>query len=267
MKTKKVLFLVFASILGCGAAMPIAAQSAPGFPKDQAGLTAYAKLDEVSQTEFDNARNNLFDYVEAATSTYMIGVKSYFINDKTNDDGYNKIKVHIYLGADGWLAVYLLKGESLGKIVNWSAGSLLTDTLLKTSLDEARLKIGVVAVEPPHYYDFSRIQASKMALINDTIGAAEAGYGDEFSVLIPGKLEQASYSLASFGCVPASWYKLMSLYLNGSYAAGEYDRDLLWGDFNLANFKTGESNAIWLEMKYGSSCGAGATTVLLYDPY
>ncbi|MFZ3074214.1 MAG: hypothetical protein WA093_03755, partial [Minisyncoccales bacterium] len=58
-----------AFVFGILAAMPSvssAQSAATTFPVDQAGIAAYVKLGQLSLDNFENAKNNLFDYVENA---------------------------------------------------------------------------------------------------------------------------------------------------------------------------------------------------------
>lgn len=264
MKTK--IFLAIAAVLVFWPKLPAEAQVAPGFLQDQAGLAAYAKLNPLAKANFDNARNNLFEFAEFATSTYMIGVKTYFINDEINSDGYNKVQVHFYLGADGWLAVYLLKNESLGKIINWRNSAGVGDNLLKIAFDEAIQKTGAIAAGPMQYYDFSRPQASKMALAGDIINKTDVENSDELSILVPGTLSQASYSVIAFNCNRASWYTTMWLYLNNEKVAGRDYVNFLWGDYDLTKFKAGQPNIIRTVRNGGWDCKTGGASIVLYNP-
>lgn len=197
----------------------------------------------------------------------MIGSNHYAINDSPYSAGGDKISVKIYLGVDSWLAAYLLKDESLGKIINWKTGATIADNILKVAIEDVMQKITHTGAGTIKYYDFANLQASKMTFIIENIGIDDEGYTDEFSVLIPGDLKRASYSLLSSGCNMASHYSLMTLYLDGSYVAGQPSTVFLWGDYDLTKFIVGGGNKILTyRLNYGQ-CKTDSATVLVYNPY
>ncbi len=269
MKTEKNVFVRLLTAV-CVSAFLGGAFTAPAqaaFPQDQAGIAAYVKLEGVNLESFENAKKNLFELPESVGGTFMIGSNHYAINDSPYSAGGDKISVKIYLGVDGWLAAYLLKDESLGKIINWKTGATIADNILKVAVEDAMQKITHTGAGTIKYYDFANPQASKMTIIVENIGVDDEGYTDEFSVLIPGDLKRASYSLLSSGCNIASHYSLMILYLNGSYVAGQPSAAFLWGDYDLTKFIVGGGNKILTSRMYGSQCKTDSATVLVYNPY
>jgi hypothetical protein len=269
-KIKMVLAGAVLAVLAFGQRSIASAQTATGFPKNEAGLTAYTKLKSISQANFDAARQ--FFESASATSTYIVGVKSYPADERICSNGCNSVNIHFYLGADGWLAAYLLNNETPGQIVNWRTGAGLTNTLLNVALESAAVGIGA-ATSTIAYYDFSSPQATKMTLVKDKLDIPNVFVRtNEFSVAIPWPLEKASYSLAFFGCSFNSNYDLdfSTLYLNDGCVAKKTGVDFLRGDYDLARFKisnNGESNIIRLERIYGSPCNTGGVSVFLYRPY
>ena len=196
--TKNYSKLVLTAIAGLFAILPALATAqtdATTFPVDQAGMAAYVKLDSISQTNFDNAKQSLFDQVETAGSTYLIGTKQYSVDGSDQ----NKINFHIYLGANGWLVAYLLNTEEPTRIVNWNTGAALSDTLLKTAIEDAISKIGATAANPVAYYDFAFPDAQKMTLTRENVNGDNGVFTKNFTVLVPGTVYQASYSLKSDG--------------------------------------------------------------------
>ena len=266
MKTEKNVF-VGLSVAVFGLVFFGAAPAQAAFPQDQAGIAAYVKLEGVSHQRFDDAKKILFELPEAVGEDFMIGSNRYPINDNSDGGSANKTNIRIYLQTDGWLAVYLLRDESLGKIINWKTGATISDNILKVAIEDAMQKITHTSAGAIKYYDFANPEASKMTFITENIGVNDEGYTDEFSVLIPGDLKRASYSLLSSGCTPASHYVLMSLSLNGSHVAGQFGSIFLLGDYDLTKFIAGGANKILTSRMYGSKCKTDSATVLVYNPY
>lgn len=263
-----------AFVFGILTAMPSvssAQTAATTFPVNEAGIAAYVKLDSISQTNFDRARQSLFDSVESFGDTYMIGVKEYSI-DGIDGGPYNKVNLHMYLGADGWLVVYLLKTEEPSRIVNWRAdaatGKLvpLSDTLLKFAIEDATSKIGASALTSAAYYDFAQPEATKMTMIREIIEKGGQESSDEFTVLVPGTLQQASWATKCFDCAINSWDAAATLYVDNNYAAGEVSTSFDYGDYDNAMLGGNKSHAIRLDRRSGSDDYVGAVTLLLYSP-
>ena len=199
---KKIYFgkqkLIMICIAGIVAFLPILTHAATTFPVDQAGMAAYVKLGNLTQANFDNAKQNLFDSVEAASSTYMIGVKKYSVDDTSGV----KINFHIYLGTNGWLVVYLSKDQEPSQIINWATGAALDNTLLKLAIEDSAAKINSAPTTAIAYYDFAQPDARKMTVVRENISSG--GSPKDFTVMVPGTLYQASYSILSTGAVN-SW--------------------------------------------------------------
>jgi|GEM_PF-2352142 len=181
--------LIFSIIPGI-----ISAQTATTFPASEAGMAAYVKLDSISPQTFDNAKLNLFDSIISTGDTYFVAQKAYL-----PDEGMHSVNLRIYLGADGWLVVYLPKYEAPSKIVNWRNGAALSDTLLKIAIEEAIQKMGATASAPFQYYNFAYPDAKKMTLVRDSVGYDNEELTSNYTVYIPGSVSQASFALRSTG--------------------------------------------------------------------
>lgn len=187
-----------------GATSSVGAQTL-GFPSEEAGIAAYVKLQSINQATFDQARQNLFDYVESCGDTYMIGVKGYSATGEyIKGVAQNKIDVRLYLGANGWLAAYLKKDEAASRIVNWRDGALLQETLLKIALEDAMAKINVLPAGEAQYHDFANPGALKMTMVKESIAPNETDASGivsskNFSVLIQGTFKKLSWAMKSIG--------------------------------------------------------------------
>lgn len=262
MKTRKNVFVGLTAAV-CGLAFLGVAPAQAAFPQDQAGIAAYVKLASISQTNFDNALKNFFDYTEPSGDTYMIGVKGYTVDNLPYDPyARNKIDVHFYLGVDGWMAAYLPKAEPAAKIVNWRDGAELKNTLLEVALNDAIGKIGAATTEEIKYYDFSKTSAKKMTIIKEIVDNNEER--DSFSATIPGQLEGAFFSLASL--TPVFMNNMMELSLNGNRFTTSGQK-FLWGNYDFNLFRSGASNDFQLQKYCGAGCAVAAATVLVYNPY
>ena len=200
------------------------------FPQDQAGIAAYVKLTGVNQASFDTALDDFFDSTEPSDDTYMIGVKGYLVDGRPYDpySPYNEINIHFYLGADGWLAAYLLKDEPAAKIVNWRPGAELENTLLKVALEDAIAKLGAAPAGEIKYHDFSAPASSKMTLVkesspaNDQDAEGNPIYHNEFSAMIKGTLSRFSWSMEGVGmeCGGHGWISPVDLFIEGGDPIG-----------------------------------------------
>ena len=229
MKTEKNVF-VGLSVAVFGLVFFGAAPAQAAFPQDQAGIAAYVKLTSISQTNFDNALKNFFDYTEPSGDTYLIGVKGYTVDNLPYDPyARNKIDVHFYLGVDGWLAAYLPKAEPAAKIVNWRDGAELKNTLLEVALNDAIGKIGVATTEEIKYYDFSSPASLKMTMVKEFSPANDKDESDnlirsnEFSAMIKGQLNRFSWSVQGIGtyCASGGWMMPINLSIDGYTSIGD----------------------------------------------
>jgi hypothetical protein len=228
------------------------------FPVNQAGMAAYVKLDSISAANFDNAKQSLFDQVETAGSTYLIGTKLYSVDASEQ----NKVNFHIYLGADGWLVVYLTKDQEPSRMVNWRSGTALSDTLLKYALEDAIQKIGATAANPIAYYDFAFPDAQKMTLVRENVNWPNNGDSfKKFTALVPGTIYQASYSLKCDGTSKPNNYTFGALYIDEQLVKDMPTSPLVYGIYDGALFTANQSHTIQLNQGYTDPL-SGATLIL-----
>jgi hypothetical protein len=271
---KNYLYQLFgaALVFGFCAGLPCAVGAATTFPVDQAGIGAYVKLNSLSPANFENAKSVLFDSVESFGDTYMIGKKEY-ASYTANDMDYGKTNFHIYLGADGWLAAYLLDDEEPSRIVNWNAANL-SDTMLKFIIDDAIEKIGSAASGKIKYYDFSNPQATKMTFVkeitvaNDVNESGEMIRTDDFSLTLPGTLYQPSWTIMGMGtsCPMGGYGFPVNLYIDDDIYSplGGGCNVISYGNYDVNLLNDRASHKIRLE-KHAYDVGAAAVTVLLYS--
>ena len=276
MKTKNFyqMFAV-AFVFGFLAVMPqiSRAQSAAAtFPVNEAGITAYAKLDSISQTNFDKARQSLFDSVESFGDTYMIGVKGYLVDGQPYDQyANNRIEVYFYLGADGWLAAYLTKDDPVAKIVNWRPGAELKNTLLKVAFEDAIAKIGAAATGEIKYYDFSSPASSKMTMVkefspaDDQDGGGNAINYNEFSATMKGTLNRFSWGVEGIGtsCPMGTWGYPVDLLIDSSSISGAGCSMFTYGGYNPEVFSDQRSHMVRLN-KGSYQATANGVFVFIY---
>jgi hypothetical protein len=252
--------LILTAIIGLFAFLPLLAEAQTNsttFPVDQAGMAAYVKLDSISETNFDNAKQSLFDQVETAGSTYLIGTKQYSIDGSEQ----KKVNFHIYLGADGWLVVYLTKDQEPSRMVNWHTGTALSDTLLKSVIEDAIQKIGAAASKPFAYYDFAFPDAQKMTMVRENVNGDNGVYTKRFTVLVPGTIYQASYSLKCDGLSKPSNYTFGSLQIGDQVVNDMTTSPLVYGIYGNALFTANQSHTIQLNQGYTDPL-SGATLIL-----
>jgi len=249
-------FIMSAIAVVC-AFLPTLAGAATSFPVSQAGMAAYVKLDTAnfSIANFDNAKLALFDSIETASATYLIGKKAYGVddNDKTKYD------FRIYLGADGWLVVYILTSDYPSYIVNWKTGAALSDTILKFAIEDAIAKIGVPAAAPFQYYNFYFPTAKKMTLIRDSVGYNNSDLTKSYNVFVPGSTAWMYFGTKGVADGECS----MAYLVNGSVAANISLNAI--SNFSFYEvFRTNQSYNIDLR-RTSDRCKASAVTLLFYD--
>ena len=133
------------------------------------GITAYVKLPAIGDDKV-KILEKVFDDVESYGDHYKIGVKKYAAYSGSQRDD-EKTNFHIYVGADGWLAVYLLGGEAAARIVDWSLPPGSTETMLSRVINDVLEVIGVNMPENQtiKYYDFAHPDAAKMTIAKESV--------------------------------------------------------------------------------------------------
>jgi len=192
-----IIFLCFIVGITIASIRTAEAETSTTFPVGEAGIAAYAKLDNIENIDLE-VFANACDSIEELGESYIVGTIKI-----ENAVGFSY--PHIYVGADGWIVAYYLKTEEVSRIMQWkgyTAGSINTTTL-KDAIDHICAKIGVTYSPPVKYYDFAFPESNKMVLIVDS---------NDFYVTVPGTLYEASYGvLLKDGCCSGFVCRILKL--------------------------------------------------------
>ena len=248
------VFLGFALI----APLLVAAQTdSTTFPVNEAGIAAYAKLNLSGFADFNKVREVVFDSIESASSTYTIGTKKYPVDDR----GVDLVNLHTYLGADGWLVVYLLKDEESARIVNWRSDAPLSETMLKYAIDQAVANSGIQLSTGLQYYDFYQPLVKKMTLAKESIAAASGKLTNDFAAYVPGDLHEASWALKSDNGVSGTTAHIT---IDDNFVGGIQGGGYNYGSYASTMFESRKSYTISLHRRDDTN-QASAVTLLLYS--
>lgn len=158
---------------------PVFAQSASSettFLEEEAGMTIYVDIGRSIDLE---VAKTVYRTLEKETSNYAVG--SIALPDLPESED-----VHCFVHKDGWIVVYYLKAEPIGKIVDWNywSGGKLTKNKLQVGLDQMTNALGVV-VTVAKYYHFQYPNANKSMLIIETLVGIGGYTQDSFNITIP----------------------------------------------------------------------------------
>ncbi len=155
---------------------PVFAQSASSettFLEEEAGMTIYVDIGRSIDLE---VAKTVYRTLEKETANYTVG--SIALPDLPESED-----VHCFVHKDGWIVVYYLKAEPIGKIIDWSywSGGKLTKNKLQVGLEQMGNALGA-SVTGAKYYHYQYSYANKCMLIIETlVGAGE----DSFNITIP----------------------------------------------------------------------------------
>lgn len=153
---------------------PIFAQtSGSTFLEEEAGVSMYMK----ANTTIDLSRaRGVYKNIEKETSEYIVGSLSLPDLPETDD-------VHCFVHTTGWIVVYYLKSEPMGKIIDWNyyTGDVLTKTKLQVGLEKMALALDLSATDLK-YYHFQYPYADKWTII---IEIQSSQGSDSFKIEIP----------------------------------------------------------------------------------
>jgi hypothetical protein len=186
--------------------------SASTFPEDEAGISAYVELDDVSDDILLKIHNVLLDK-KSGGSNHIIGRTEIEMNVKNpegDEDTLFELYPYIYADIDGWLVAYFPKEDPSSKLMwwnNYSPESELSTTVLKEAIDQVIIDVNsdedfnIGYSEDVNYYHFQHSDANRMTIITDTVYMEDVEEPDyvittnNFSVKIPGTVHETSYSL------------------------------------------------------------------------
>ena len=161
--------------------------AADAFPADEAGISAYVKVDGTIDIE---KIKTIFTEVEEVGDNYVIGITT--ISDYIVALRLEDIDVHLYADIDGWLVAYLRKDKFVAEVMRWEeylkAGGVIKSTALEDALYKAADAAGVAILTEIKYYDFKFPDANSMTIFTNDDG--------EMQVEIPANytLYEASYN-------------------------------------------------------------------------
>ncbi|MEM2975405.1 MAG: hypothetical protein QW821_03190 [Candidatus Bathyarchaeia archaeon] len=197
-------------------AKPAFAQSlaqATTFLDQEAGMTLYKNIGRSIDL---SVAKTVFRTLEKETSDYVVGSIALPGLPESED-------VHCFVHKDGWIVVYYLEGEPIGKIIDWGywTGGELTKNKLQAGWEKMGNAIGA-SVTGAKYYHYQYPYATKCMLIIDTcLGDAL----DSFNITIPSAFtvyERAwsHYAQSASGYYPA-YFKIDGNTINTIYTSGQ----------------------------------------------
>ena len=148
------------------------------FLEEEAGMSTYVN---VGRSLDLSVAKTVYRTIEKETANYTVG--SIALPDLPESED-----VHCFVHKDGWIVVYYLKAEPIGKIVDWNywSGSQLTMNKLQVGLEQMSNALGA-AVTDAKYYHFQYPYANKCMIIIETLVGAGAVGEDNFNITIPGE--------------------------------------------------------------------------------
>lgn len=158
---------------------PVFAQSVSSetsFLEEEAGMTIYV---DIARTIDLEVAKTVYRTLEKETANYTVG--SIALPDLPESED-----VHCFVHKDGWIVVYYLKAEPVGKIIDWAywSGSELTENKLQVGLEQMGNALGA-SVTGAKYYHFQYPYANKCMVIIETVIGTAAYTEDNFNIKIP----------------------------------------------------------------------------------
>ena len=139
---------------------------------------------------------------------------------------------------------------------------VLSDTLLKAAIEDAIGKIGATAANPVAYYDFAFPDAQKMTLTRENVTGDNGVFTKNFTVLVPGTIYQASYSLKCYGVGKQDNATYGSLWIDEQLVKDMPTSPLVYGIYDGTLFTANQSHTIRLNQGY--TYPVSAATMILY---
>ncbi len=271
MEQKNVLKMICAGLVLGGLSFAGAAGAAATFPDDKAGITAYVKLPAIGDDKLRILKESFFNSVESYGNHHAIGVKEYTTcQDYQSQNG--KTNFHIYVGADGWIAAYLLRTEEPARLVDWDDPAGLGKTMLARIVEDTAQKIGaaIPADLAIKYYNFAYPDAAKMTIVKESIAANEINAStsapvliDDFSATAAGTMRQVSWGLYVKNSVCQDSGDTVALLIGGDLAGGSCDRLSYGNYYYVYKFNDHKSRLIQLS-KHSNSSSANAAAAVVF---
>jgi len=160
------------------------------FLDEEAGISIY--LNVGLSIDLSKAKT-VYRTIETDTSNYTIGSIALPSLPESED-------VHCFVYKDGWIVVYYLKYEPVGKIIDWSywSGGQLTKNKLQVGLEQMCNALGV-SVAGAKYYHFQYPYANRcMMIIEDLVCLPGYESKDNFTITIPSEFTVYERSWSNF---------------------------------------------------------------------
>ncbi|MFN8494794.1 MAG: hypothetical protein U0350_44740 [Caldilineaceae bacterium] len=221
-------FLKSAHAADANAAVTDTTQVDFSFLLDEAGVTAYTKLDQsldLASLESD------FKTIGRKTDEFISGIIIAPGYEYLPEFGENA-EVQVFLHHDGWIAAYLTRYQTASALFDWVSYDekrLKDSTLIENVVRKLAEDAGVSDINVA-YYDFRNLQATNLILAADHADANKTS--ESFEINIPRQLTvyESSWSSAQFGI--AADYQTRwrgSCTLNGETLASHDPGGERWG--------------------------------------
>ncbi len=195
------LFLFFPSVI-----------FASTFPVEDAGISAYVKLDGSGVDILNKIHWTLLESEKRGEGTHVIGKTEVemMIESLDGEDKEYLFSLYPYIYADleGWLVAYFPKDKPASKIVQWNNYSPknLKPSVLEEAIDQVIEEVNkgeefyLSYSDNPKHYHFQHQEANRLTVIINTVDNTKREPGDgkimnNFSVTVPGEIKESSYSV------------------------------------------------------------------------
>lgn len=235
---------------------PVFAQSASSettFLEEEAGMSIYINIGR----SIDLAvAKTVYRTIEKETSNYTVGSIALPGLPESED-------VHGFVHKDGWIVVYYLKAEPVGKIIDWNywSGGKLTKNKVQVGLEQMGNALGA-SVTGAKYYHFQYPYANKSMIIMETL---EVGGEDSFNITIP--LEFTVYERSWSHYAEYTWYGYYPSYLKidgNTINTITTDDQTKYGQLTVAQLSPGMVHTVSVSGQYSGKL-YGVSIALAYQ--
>jgi hypothetical protein len=210
------------------------------FLDEEAGISLYLNVNRSIDL---SVAKTVYRTIEKETVNYTVGSIA-LPNLSESED------VHCFVHKEGWIVVYYLKAEPVGKIIDWSywSGGQLTKNKLQVGLEQMCNALGV-SVMGAKYYHFQYPYANKCMIIIETlVGSGE----DSFTITIPIEFTvyERSWSHYSEYAWGGSYFKIDGTTINTlSYQSSPLTK---YGTVTVAQLSPGMVHTVSISGEYSN---------------
>lgn len=256
------------------------AESTTTFPKEDAGMSAYVKTDDI------NENNNITKITEAVAFFESLGNGMLVKGENTHVIGKMPVKIeiegysfnlnpYIYVDIEGWIVAYFSKDDPSSKIVQWTNYSPgdISVTILEEAINKMTAELDLL-YSSLSYYHFQYPEANRMTIVIDTVNSLDSPINN-FSVTVPGTVHESSYSLYYEKKLVSSEYCPVDLIVDGNIVHRKENMSSGWAwcqgqDFTydfypLETFIKEKPHSVVFKDPAGKKIRMGAATILLYS--